>query len=112
MRRRLYPGVYEKSIQIKCSEVPGGAIALSAHVVVRGLESWPETLARLKALAAHRFGIEHVTLQPEIDRQTPTAAVAPRVVTLYAEHLPARRPASARDGKRIFSSTRWLLKRF
>ena len=56
-------------------------IALSAHVVVEGLESWPESLIRLKVLLAQRYNIEHVTLQPEIDRQTPTAAPAPRVVT-------------------------------
>jgi cobalt-zinc-cadmium efflux system protein len=43
-------------------------IALSAHVVIGGLESWPETLARLQALLAQRYGIEHVTLQPETVR--------------------------------------------
>jgi cobalt-zinc-cadmium efflux system protein len=46
-------------------------IALSAHVVTGGLENWPNTLAGLKALLAQRYGIEHVTLQPEIDGQTP-----------------------------------------
>lgn len=45
-------------------------IALSAHVIIRGLESWPETLIRLKTLLAQRYGIEHVTLQPEIGGQT------------------------------------------
>ena len=57
-------------------------IALSAHVVIGKLESWPEILPRLQALLAQRYGIEHVTLQPETDRQTPTAAPAPREVTL------------------------------
>jgi cobalt-zinc-cadmium efflux system protein len=57
-------------------------IALSAHVMIGGLESWPETLARLKALLAQRYGIEHVTLQPEIDGQTPAPASAPKVATL------------------------------
>lgn len=42
-------------------------IALSAHVVTQNLESWPETLARLQGLIRERYGIEHVTLQPEID---------------------------------------------
>jgi len=51
-------------------------IAMSAHVVIEGLESWPETLIRLKALLAQRYGIEHVTLQPEIGGQTPAV---PRV---------------------------------
>lgn len=57
-------------------------IALSAHVVIGELESWPETLIRLKALLAQRYDIEHVTLQPEIGRQTAAAASAPSVVTL------------------------------
>ena len=57
-------------------------IALSAHVVIGGLESWPETLIRLKALLAQRYDIEHVTLQPEIGEQAPAAVVAPRVITL------------------------------
>jgi cobalt-zinc-cadmium efflux system protein len=40
-------------------------IALSAHVVIGRLESWPEILPRLQALLAQRYGIEHPTLQPE-----------------------------------------------
>jgi cobalt-zinc-cadmium efflux system protein len=51
-------------------------IALSAHVAIGGLESWPETLIRLKALLAQRYSIEHVTLQPETVRRTSTV---PRV---------------------------------
>jgi cobalt-zinc-cadmium efflux system protein len=41
-------------------------VALSAHVVTRTLESWPETLRRLQAMLAERYAIEHVTLQPEL----------------------------------------------
>jgi cobalt-zinc-cadmium efflux system protein len=43
----------------------GSRIALSAHVVVRDLSRWDRTLAELRALLSERFGIEHVTLQPE-----------------------------------------------
>jgi cobalt-zinc-cadmium efflux system protein len=43
----------------------GSRIALSAHVVVRDLSRWDRTLAALRALLRERFGIEHVTLQPE-----------------------------------------------
>ena len=39
-------------------------------------ESWPETLIRVKALLAQRYGIEHVTLQPEIGGQTPASICA------------------------------------
>ena len=46
-------------------------IALSAHVVIGGLESWPETLTRLQALLAQPYGIQPPTLQPEIIGQPP-----------------------------------------
>jgi cobalt-zinc-cadmium efflux system protein len=51
-------------------------IALSAHVVIEGLESWPETLGGLKVLLAQRYDIEHVTLQPEIAPEMPTRVPA------------------------------------
>jgi len=40
--------------------------ALSAHLALRRLERWPEILERERELLAERFGIEHVTLQPEV----------------------------------------------
>jgi cobalt-zinc-cadmium efflux system protein len=43
----------------------GSRIALSAHVVVRDLSRWDRTLQELQLLLRERFGIEHVTLQPE-----------------------------------------------
>jgi cobalt-zinc-cadmium efflux system protein len=43
----------------------GSRIALSAHVVVRDLAGWDRTLAALRLLLQERFGIAHVTLQPE-----------------------------------------------
>jgi cobalt-zinc-cadmium efflux system protein len=52
--------------------------ALSAHVVTGGLEKWPETLTRLQQLLAERYAIEHVTLQPEIERQAPPTTPLPR----------------------------------
>ena len=42
-----------------------GAPALSAHVVVEDLGNWMKTLETLRALLSTRYGIEHVTLQPE-----------------------------------------------
>jgi cobalt-zinc-cadmium efflux system protein len=39
--------------------------ALSAHVVVQRIDQWPGVLWRLRELLSERFGIEHVTLQPE-----------------------------------------------
>jgi cobalt-zinc-cadmium efflux system protein len=43
----------------------GSRVALSAHVVVRDLSRWERTLHELQDLLRKRFGIEHVTLQPE-----------------------------------------------
>ena len=40
-------------------------VALSAHVVIHDLTIWPMVLGRLRTLLSQRFGIEHVTLQPE-----------------------------------------------
>jgi cobalt-zinc-cadmium efflux system protein len=56
----------------------GERIALSEHVVIGGMENWPNTLAGLKVLLAQRYGIEHVTLQPEIEGPTPPAPFGPR----------------------------------
>lgn len=45
--------------------------ALSAHVVMDDAARWPAVLAALRALLADRFGIEHVTLQPELPPAQP-----------------------------------------
>lgn len=46
-----------------------GMLALSAHVVLedaRDFNPWPRVLADMRALLHDRYGIEHVTLQPEL----------------------------------------------
>lgn len=43
----------------------GERVSLSAHVVVPDMARWEDTLGALQHLAAERFRIEHVTLQPE-----------------------------------------------
>ena len=47
----------------------GERVSLSAHVVVEDLARWEDTLAALQHVAAERFRIEHVTLQPEPQRR-------------------------------------------
>ena len=71
-------------------------IALSAHVMVEPLDDWPATLERLRSLLAQRYGIEHVTLQPEISGQTPVAVAQPPAESFSAD-LTAQRPAQGRD---------------
>jgi cobalt-zinc-cadmium efflux system protein len=43
----------------------GSRIALSAHVVVRSMGHWERLLAELQARLHEKFGIDHITLQPE-----------------------------------------------
>ena len=45
--------------------------ALSAHLVLTDARRWPAILAAQRALLAERFGIEHVTLQPELPAAAP-----------------------------------------
>jgi cobalt-zinc-cadmium efflux system protein len=45
--------------------------ALSAHVLVRRAQDWPAVLAALRHLLQERYGIAHVTLQPELPRDEP-----------------------------------------
>jgi cobalt-zinc-cadmium efflux system protein len=49
----------------------GERVALSAHVVLGGMDQWNAILAGLRALLKARFGIEHATLQPETADPTP-----------------------------------------
>ena len=43
----------------------GSRTALSAHVVVHSMGQWERTLVELQQRLHERFGIDHVTLQPE-----------------------------------------------
>lgn len=45
--------------------IASGRIALSAHLEVAALEQWPRILREARHLLHERFGIDHVTLQPE-----------------------------------------------
>src|SRR5882672_7763500 len=46
------------------SMVPGRGAA-SAHVLVEDIERWPAVLRQARATLRERFGLDHVTLQPE-----------------------------------------------
>ena len=47
----------------------GSRVALSAHVVVRSMAQWDRTLRQLQRRVDEKFGIHHVTLQPEPQQQ-------------------------------------------
>lgn len=48
--------------------IASGRVALSAHIDVDSLEGWPVMLERIRSVGRQRFGIEHVTVQPEMVR--------------------------------------------
>ena len=45
-------------------KLPGGGLALSAHIIVEQLDQWDQTLALLQQ-SLQQIGLEHITLQPE-----------------------------------------------
>ncbi len=47
-----------------------GMLALSAHLELDNLASWPGVLERTLNMLSHEHGIEHVTLQPEVRQST------------------------------------------
>jgi cobalt-zinc-cadmium efflux system protein len=46
--------------------ISSGQVALSAHVKLDTLEHWPRILEEARRVLEERFGIHHVTLQPEL----------------------------------------------
>ena len=60
--------------------ITSGQVALSAHLEIDSLAAWPRILADAREVMRGRFGIDHVTLQPE-PRGTTTAQTA--VVRLW-----------------------------
>ena len=49
--------------------ISSGQVALSAHLRLGSLERWPQVLEQARAILERRFGIAHVTLQPELPAQ-------------------------------------------
>lgn len=49
--------------------IASGSDAVAAHVRLRSLERWPEQHKVMERLLAREFGLEHVTLQPELPYQ-------------------------------------------
>jgi len=55
-----------------------GTVMLSAHVVVPSMAGWERTLEGLRRLLLERYGIDHVTLQPEPPGHVVTIPWPPR----------------------------------
>jgi cobalt-zinc-cadmium efflux system protein len=43
-----------------------GRLVLSAHIDLPDIARWPRVLAALRGKLQRQFGIDHVTLQPEV----------------------------------------------
>jgi cobalt-zinc-cadmium efflux system protein len=50
--------------------ISSGRVALSAHLDVAELSSWPSVLEQARRVLQQRYGIDHVTLQPEVFADT------------------------------------------
>jgi cobalt-zinc-cadmium efflux system protein len=46
-----------------------GQVALSAHLELANMDDWPRQLEAMREMLHERFDIEHVTLQPELNRR-------------------------------------------
>lgn len=60
-----------------------GILALSAHVVVQDLREWDRLLPITRSMLMDRFGIGHVTLQPEIEGTSDRAAMYRSVIPIH-----------------------------
>lgn len=58
-----------------------GTVALSAHIELDDLHQWPAILASARALMHDRYGIDHVTLQPEVSNAPHPGR--PKVIRLW-----------------------------
>ncbi|HEX9684852.1 MAG TPA: cation diffusion facilitator family transporter [Burkholderiales bacterium] len=59
------PGVTEVH-DLHVWSITPGSIALSAHLEIADLQRWPVILTEASAMLQTRYGIGHVTLQPEV----------------------------------------------
>jgi cobalt-zinc-cadmium efflux system protein len=62
--------------------ISSGRVALSAHLDVDDLSAWPTMLDQARHVLEERFGIDHVTLQPEV--RGPAGHGRPEVVKIFA----------------------------
>jgi cobalt-zinc-cadmium efflux system protein len=62
------------------------SVALSAHLEIKDLQSWPAILAEASDMLRDRYGIGHVTLQPEPPQRERTS-----IIHLWPGKKPPRR---------------------
>ena len=68
------PGVAEVH-DLHVWSIAPGSVALSAHLEIEDLRRWPEILTEASTMLQARYGIGHVTLQPESPGWRGTAVV-------------------------------------
>ncbi len=67
-------------------ELGAGRTALAAHLRIAGIEQWPDVLSRARECMRGRFGIEHLTLQPEVSAAGDLRAELERLRAEPLEH--------------------------
>ena len=68
-RMTALPGVLEVH-DLHVWTLSTGRHAIAAHVRLHDMDAWPERLRSLQTLLREEFDIDHVTLQPELPRET------------------------------------------
>jgi len=53
-----------------------GSYSLSAHVRLQSLSNWPQQLGEVERLMSREYGIEHITVQPELASEVRAVPVA------------------------------------
>lgn len=67
--------------------VAPGQVSLTGHVELTGERPWADVLADLARLLQSRFGISHLTLQPEVTASPTTGSVVPCCLDGYRRAL-------------------------
>ncbi len=88
-------------------ELGGGRTALAAHLQVAQVDRWPEVLGRVRECMREQFGIEHLTLQPEV---SPAGGLRAEIERLRDERDAAT--ARAIEAEQQRDGTRELALRF
>ena len=65
------------------STIGADEVALSAHMGVESGDAWPVVLAAAQRRMRERFGIRHLTLQPDWPRKPPS--MPRRVFPMFAK---------------------------
>lgn len=91
----------ENMHDIHVRTVTSGLVAMSGYGEVTGSRPWHDVLLQINSVMQERFGIGHVTLQPEEQHTLPEALEAAPSTPCDACTLAARPPSSLRVARTV-----------